>query len=161
MFYVDVLTHFSRSAIPILVGGTFALARYTGIERSTKDLDLFAKPEDIARALASVEQQGYHVEVPFPHWLAKIRSDGHVIDLIFSSGNGLARVDDCWFEHAVKQEILDCRWSLPAEEMIWSKAFVQERERFDGVDILHLIHQRGSTGLAALAGAVRRPGGCR
>jgi hypothetical protein len=45
----------------------------------------------------------------------------------------------------VKQEILGVPLRLcPAEEMIWSKAFVQERERFDGADILHLIRQRGS-----------------
>ena len=27
--------------------------------------------------------------------------------------------------------------------MIWSKAFVQERERFDGADVMHLISQFG------------------
>jgi hypothetical protein len=30
----------------------------------------------------------------------------------------------------------------PAEETIWSKAFVMERERYDGADIAHLIHAR-------------------
>ena len=30
----------------------------------------------------------------------------------------------------------------PPEEMIWSKAFVMERERFDGADMLHLIRAR-------------------
>ncbi|HYV45293.1 MAG TPA: hypothetical protein VFA20_10550, partial [Myxococcaceae bacterium] len=29
------------------------------------------------------------------------------------------------------------------EEMIWSKAFVLERERFDGADVAHLIRARG------------------
>ena len=33
----------------------------------------------------------------------------------------------------------------PAEEMIWSKGYVQERERFDGADIAHLIRGRGET----------------
>src|SRR5262249_45540967 len=32
---------------------------------------------------------------------------------------------------------------VPAEEMIWSKGFVQERERFDGADIAHLIRAQG------------------
>src|SRR5262249_10224454 len=31
----------------------------------------------------------------------------------------------------------------PPEEMIWSKGFVQERERFDGADIAHLIRASG------------------
>src|SRR5690606_20520227 len=28
----------------------------------------------------------------------------------------------------------------PVEEIIWSKAFIMERERFDGADIAHLLH---------------------
>ena len=31
----------------------------------------------------------------------------------------------------------------PPEEIIWSKAFIMERERFDGADILHLILATG------------------
>jgi hypothetical protein len=31
----------------------------------------------------------------------------------------------------------------PPEELIWSKAFVMERERFDGADVAHLILARG------------------
>ena len=31
---------------------------------------------------------------------------------------------------------------MPVEEMIWSKAFLMERERFDGADVLHLIRAR-------------------
>jgi hypothetical protein len=33
---------------------------------------------------------------------------------------------------------------VPPEEMIWSKAYIQERERFDGADIHHLILARGA-----------------
>jgi hypothetical protein len=29
----------------------------------------------------------------------------------------------------------------PPEEMIWSKAFIMERERYDGADIAHLLHE--------------------
>jgi hypothetical protein len=50
-------------------------------------------------------------------------------------------VDDQWFEHAIEAEVLDRTVRLcPPEELIWSKAFVQERERFDGADVLHLLH---------------------
>ena len=30
----------------------------------------------------------------------------------------------------------------PAEEMIWSKAFIMERERYDGADVAHLLRAR-------------------
>jgi hypothetical protein len=145
-FFVDSLTRLSAGEIPFLVGGAFAYARYSGIHRGTKDLDLFVRPSDVARTLALFEEAGYHTEVPFPHWLAKIYRHDRFVDLIFSSGNGLARVDDLWFDHAAKQEILGIDVCLcPPEEMIWSKAFIQERERFDGADVLHLIRELGPT----------------
>jgi hypothetical protein len=31
---------------------------------------------------------------------------------------------------------------MPAEEMIWSKGFIMERERYDGADIAHVLHAR-------------------
>ena len=31
---------------------------------------------------------------------------------------------------------------MPVEEMIWSKAFLMERERFDGADVPHLMRAR-------------------
>jgi hypothetical protein len=98
----------------------------------------------VPRTLAAFAREGYRTEVPFPHWLAKIWHDDHVLDVIFSSGNGVARVDDEWFTHAAESEVLGRRLRLcPIEEIIWSKAFVQERERFDGADVLHLIREAG------------------
>jgi hypothetical protein len=139
-FYVDVLTRLERGGIPCLIGGAFAYSRYAQIERDTKDLDIFVKPDDCPRALSLFEAAGYHTELPFPHWLGKVRDDGDVIDVIFSSGNGVARVDDLWFARGVDVDIFGLPLRLcPPEEMIWSKAFVQERERFDGADVLHLF----------------------
>jgi hypothetical protein len=67
------------------------------------------------------------------------------MDVIFNSGNGVARVDDLWFDHAPRTNVLGVIVRLsPAEEMIWSKAFIQERERFDGADIHHLIRCKGT-----------------
>ena len=34
---------------------------------------------------------------------------------------------------------------IPAEEMIWSKAFVMERERFDGADVAHILRACAET----------------
>ena len=60
--------------------------------------------------------------------------------MIFSSGNGLSQVDDGWFEHAVTGPVLGVEVSIcPPEEMIWQKAFITERERYDGADIMHLL----------------------
>jgi len=49
-----------------------------------------------------------------------------------------------WFDHAPRADVLGMIVRLsPVEEMIWSKAFIQERERFDGADVLHLLRETG------------------
>jgi hypothetical protein len=143
-FYVEALVQLKRSTIPFLVGGSFALARYVRIDRETKDLDLFIRPEDVSRALTFFRDLGYFATLPYPHWLAKVFRGDSRMDLIFGSGNGVARVDDRWFETSVEHEVFGLQLRLcPPEEMIWSKAFVQERERFDGADVLHLLRECG------------------
>ena len=130
--------------IQFLVGGTFAFTQYTGVVRPTKDLDLFVTPEDLDRTLRSLRDAGFETTVPFPHWLAKAKSPELSMDLIFSSGNGVARVDADWFRYAADVVLYGIPVKLsPIEELIWSKSFVMERERFDGADVMHLIRARG------------------
>jgi hypothetical protein len=139
-FYCDMVEALQRAGVPFLVGGAYAFARYTGIERHTKDFDVFVRPHDVERAMATLEASGATTELTFPHWLGKARCGEDFIDVIFSSGNGLATVDDEWFTHAIADEVLSRPVQLvPPEEMLWSKAFVMERERYDGADINHLL----------------------
>lgn len=142
-FYVDALGVLETSALPFVVGGAFAHSRYTGRDRNTKDLDVMLRREDVAHALAAFEDAGYQVEMPFPHWLGKVHRQGQYIDVVFSSGNGIVCVDDGWFVHATPGEVMGIPVALcPAEELLWSSAFVQERERYDGAAVLHLLHAR-------------------
>ncbi|HZA52136.1 MAG TPA: hypothetical protein VE549_15430, partial [Myxococcaceae bacterium] len=77
-------------------------------------------------------------------WLYKGYRGEYFVDLIFSSGNGVARVDDEWFAHASPGEAFGREVLMaPPEEMIWSKAFVLERERYDGGDVNHIIRAVG------------------
>ena len=142
-FYCSVLAALSEAGIPFLIGGAYALERYTGIWRDTKDLDIFIYPADCERALNALAAVGCYTELTFPHWLGKAYCGEYFADLIFSSGNGTARVDDKWFRHAEAAEVLGRRVNLcPVEETIWSKSFVMERERYDGADIAHLLRAR-------------------
>src|SRR5882762_1034903 len=142
-FYVDSMELMRDGGVPFLVGGAYAFARYTGIERHTKDFDVFVRECDFERTLAALREAGYQTEIPFPHWLGKAHCGEYFVDVIYSSGNGIARVDDEWFEHAIPDTVFDLPARLcPVEEMMWSKAFVQERERFDGADIAHLLRAR-------------------
>ena len=142
-FYCRTLDTLQRSGLPTLVGGAYAYECYTGIARHTKDLDVFVRRADLERVLEALSAAGYRTELTFPHWLAKAHQGEEFVDVIFAAGNGVARVDDGWFEHAVDSEVLAMPVRIcPAEEMIWSKAFVMERERYDGADVAHLLRAR-------------------
>ncbi|PYN30365.1 MAG: hypothetical protein DME01_27545 [Candidatus Rokuibacteriota bacterium] len=141
-FYRRVLRELTEAGIDFLVGGGYAFERYLGIGRLVKDLDLFLRADDVQKALEHLRQHlGCDTELTFPHWLGKVRKRGNHVDFIFNAGNGVCSVDDDWFNYAVPSRVLDVPVLLcPVEEMIWSKAFVMERERYDGADVAHLLH---------------------
>jgi len=139
-FYRNAMQLMKDGGLPFLVGGAYAFARYTGIERHTKDFDVFIRRRDFPLAEKVFRRAGYETELTFPHWLGKAFRGDDFIDLIYSAGNGVAEVDDLWFENAVKGRVFGKEVDLiPAEEMIWSKGLIMERERFDGADVAHLI----------------------
>ncbi|HEY4307114.1 MAG TPA: nucleotidyltransferase [Gemmatimonadaceae bacterium] len=139
-FYRRTLHVLSDARVPFLVGGSHALLNYTGIVRETKDFDLFLKQDDLEAALDALREGGYHTEVTFPHWLAKAKQGNDTVDLVFASGNGVCRVDDMWFSNSLEADVLGMPVKIaPVEELLWQKAFVMERERYDGADVAHII----------------------
>jgi len=143
-FYCTALKALQAAQVPFLVGGAYALASHTGIVRHTKDFDIFTRPRDCEHVLQVLSEVGCRTEITDPRWLAKAFSGEDFIDVIFSSGNAVAEVDDGWFEHAIKAKVLGLPVLLcPPEETIWSKSFVMERERYDGADVAHLLRAYG------------------
>jgi hypothetical protein len=141
-FYREALRALQEANVPFLVGGAFAFERYAELARETKDFDIFVHPSDVRRGLAALAARGFRTEMPYPHWLAKAWSGGAFMDLIFNSGNGVVPVDDDWFTHAPSAVVFGLDVKLvPVEEMIWSKAFILERERSDAADVAHLLRQ--------------------
>jgi hypothetical protein len=143
-FYHDAMRALLEARAPFMVGGSHAYVHHTGIARHTKDFDIFVRRSDIDRVLEALERIGCRTERPFPHWLGKAYRDDCLIDVIYCSGNGVAEVDDRWFQHAPLADVLGLEVPLcPAEEMIWSKAFIMERERYDGGDVAHILLEMG------------------
>jgi hypothetical protein len=142
-FYRRALRTLVDAEIPFLVGGAFAHACFTGIRRSTKDLDLFLRRQDLDRVQAVMQAQGWDTQLTYPHWLAKVYAGEDFIDLIFNSGNGLTPVDERWFRNNVQAEVLGVPVRLAnMEDGLLSKAFLMERERFDGADVAHLLQAK-------------------
>ncbi|MDB6174271.1 MAG: uncharacterized protein JWL59_3582 [Chthoniobacteraceae bacterium] len=129
-----------EAGIPFLVGGAYALREYTGVVRDTKDFDIFLCKESVEPALQLFRGAGYRAGIAFEHWLAKVHHGEAFIDMVFRAGNGLCDVDERWFERVRTANLLGIKVRLvPAEFMIWQKAYIMERERFDGADVNHLI----------------------
>ncbi|HEY5677425.1 MAG TPA: nucleotidyltransferase, partial [Myxococcales bacterium] len=102
-----------------MVGGAYALKTHTGIWRDTKDLDLFLRKDRIRAALSALKDAGFRTEFTDPLWIAKAFHGPYFIDLIFSSGNGIATVDEHWRKRALTCEVLGLQTLVvPAEEMI-------------------------------------------
>ena len=143
-FYEEALQCLLDSGIPFMVGGAYAMRRYADIYRDTKDLDVFCKAGDYPRLLEALGQAGYIMESTDARWLAKAFNGDHYVDIIFNSANGRCPIDDTWFEHATEAELLGKTVKLiPAEEMIWTKTCVQDRNRYDGADIYHVFRKSG------------------
>lgn len=141
------LSTLKAAEIPFVVAGAYALHAYTGLYRETKDLDIFLRRVDLERAMETLASVNFETELVDPVWIAKAHaSNDFFADLIFCSGNGVAEVDDLWFSRGMVHRIHGLPVLVaPPEEMIWSKAFVCERERYDGADVNHIIYVHGET----------------
>jgi hypothetical protein len=143
-FYEEALDLLNETGIPFMLGGAFAMFQYTGIYRDTKDLDVFCKASDYPKIMKFFQDKGFETQLYDVRWIAKIFKDDFFIDIIFNSVNNICTVDDTWFDKATEGEFVGRKVKfLPAEELIWCKSYVINRERYDGADINHVILKTG------------------
>lgn len=143
-FYSEALNCLKESEIPFMLGGAFCIFHHTGVFRDTKDLDVYCKSADCPRILKFFTDKGFRIEFTDARWLAKVFYGDYFIDIIFNTVNNICVVDDTWFQRAAEAEFFGVNVKLlSAEELLWTKIYVQNRERYDGADINHLILQQG------------------
>ena len=144
-YYRDAMQSLKDHNVPFLVGGAYAMAEYAGIVRHTKDFDVFVLPADRDRALRALATVSESTDLAWPHWLAKAHRGEYYVDVIYNSSNGLAMVDREWFTNAASSTVLGVSVQLvPPEEILWQKAFIMDRERYDGSDVAHLLRTQAS-----------------
>lgn len=142
-FYSEVLQLMAKSGIPFLLSGTYALASYTGIDRPTKDVDVFAKAGDALKMLSFFKENGLDVEIVDERWLARITRGKLFVDIIYNMPTVTTHVTDEWFEGAQTAKLFGAEVKLvPPTQFIWSKIFVQDHHRYDGADVAHMILKR-------------------
>lgn len=143
-YYREALGILNESGLNYLVGGGLAFREYTGIVRDLKDLDLFCKAGEYPKILKLFSEHGYKTELTDVRWLAKLFKNDFYIDLIFNTVNNICTVDDSWFDNAVEGDAYGAPVKfIPAEELLWCKIYVQNRERYDGADVNHIIVKYG------------------
>lgn len=134
---------------PFMLAGAFSLASYTGHWRNTKDLDFYVLPQDrepIVEALTRAGFTDYYETLPYVrHWIYRAWKDGCIVDTIWAMANQRAQVDEGWFEYAPEIVVRGERLQVvPAEELLWCKLYVLQKDRCDWPDILNLVHAMGS-----------------
>lgn len=147
--YVKVIREARRRKLPFALGGAFATASYTGCWRNTKDMDLYILPRDREAVIAVVRDLGlrdYFDEKPYDRaWIYRAHCGDTIVDTIWAMANGRAQVDERWIfcgpEVTLRGERLRV---LPAEEMIWDKLYIMQRERCDWPAIMNLIQVAGT-----------------
>lgn len=139
-FYSRILNILDKSEVPFVIGGGFAVFEYTGFNRPTNDLDIFVRGGDFPKIVAIIREEGINVSIVDERWLAKAQEAEFYVDILFSSPNYLITVDDVWFKDGIQAELFGHKVKLiPKEELIWCKAYIADRTRFDGADINHII----------------------
>jgi hypothetical protein len=139
-----VLTAVNEMGVPYVLGGAFAVNRHGGPWRNTKDLDLFVPPEDRQRVVHVLTELGfsdYYSVWPYDReWIYRAQKGNKIVDVIWQSANKVGVVDPTWRERASSGEVAGApTWFASAEDLIWLKAFIVQRERCDWPDILNLI----------------------
>ena len=139
-----------KSNTDFLIGGAFGLAVYTGRWRDTKDLDLLVLPKDRDAVVLALTESGfvdYHDQCPYDKgWIYRATRDGFIVDVIWQMANRRAQVDESWFANAPLITIHSEKLLVvPAEELLWHKLYVLQRDRCDWPDVWNLLFENGPT----------------
>jgi len=129
---------------PFMLAGAFSLASYTGLWRNTKDLDFYVLPQDrdvMAAALTAAGFTDYYDKLPYVrHWIYRAWKRDCIVDIIWAMANQRAQVDDEWFAFAPEINVRGERLLVvPAEELLWCKLYVLQKDRCDWPDVMNLI----------------------
>jgi hypothetical protein len=146
--YRRVIKGAQERGVPFAVGGGFANMAYTGQSREAKDLDLLILGCDrdaMIRITIEAGFQDYYDEKPYDRaWIYRAYRDGVLVDLIWAMANQRSKVDRAWIDQGPEIGVDGVRFRLmPAEELLWIKLYIVQRDRCDWPDALNLLHAAG------------------
>jgi hypothetical protein len=148
--YKCVLDRVADQQIPFALGGGLALGVYTQKFRRSKDLDIYIMPEHCERVIDEMSHCGledyYSVKEYVRHWIYRGHRDDVIVDAIWAMANRRASVDERWVTTGPMVQMFGQEFRvIPAEELLWSKLYVLQRDRCDWPDIMNLVYAAGPT----------------
>jgi hypothetical protein len=146
--YYAAIQALRAAGIRFVLGGAFGLASHTGRWRNTKDIDFFILPaqrEAAVQALLSIGCTDYHGTLAYDRgWIFRAIRNGILVDLIWGTPNRRTEVDEQWFAKAPSVQLRTERLEvIPAEELLWIKLYVLQRDRCDWPDVINLLYATG------------------
>jgi hypothetical protein len=146
--YKTIMAGARSRGLQFAVGGGFATMTYTGQWRDTKDIDFFIMERDKDEMIGVLAESGlsdyYDQQTYERHWIYRSYKDDIIVDVIWAMANRRAAVDEGWLS-GPEVELDGERFRLvPAEETLWSKLYVLQRDRCDWPDALSLIYSMGT-----------------
>jgi hypothetical protein len=135
---------------PFMLGGGFGLASYIDRWRDTKDIDFYVLPktrQTLIKALSDAGFEDYYSKRPYDRgWIYRSIKQGVIVDIIWSMANRRAQVEPSWFEYAktigIREESLQV---VSAEELLWCKLYVFQRDHCDWLDVINLLYATASS----------------
>lgn len=146
--YACILHQACQEQIPFALGGGLALGYYTGTLYRSKDLDIYISPEHKDRLIAMMDRCGmadyFDVQEYDRGWIYRGHSQGVIVDAIWSMANRRTVVDEIWTSAGPMVQLCGESFRvIPAEELLWSKLYVLQRDRCDWPDLLNLLSCTG------------------
>jgi hypothetical protein len=145
--YERVIAEARTRGLRFAVGGGLAAMTYAGQWRNTKDIDLYVLPQDRQAMIQLVTELGledlYQKEPYDRNWIYRSYKDDVIVDIMWAMANQRAQVDERWLKGPLVEAGGQRFRLLPAEEEIWSKLYVLQRDRCDWPDALNLLYGVG------------------
>jgi hypothetical protein len=148
--YRFVINEAQERGTKFALGGGFAINAYTGLQRDTKDLDMYVTPssrEAMIEILGRAGMSDYYEQAPYDRkWIYRGHANGVIVDVIWAMANQVTEVDEAWLTRGPEVNVGEQQLRLlPPEELLWTKLYVIQRDRCDWPDVLNLIYSRGDT----------------
>ena len=141
--YATALAALRAARVPHVVGGGLAIQHY-GRRRSTKDLDLFIRPQDVEVALNALAAAGFTTMDTDAAWLRKaVRDDAHIDLVVSSMGSIMLTGDEIERSLTVELDGVPMRIFRP-EDLLLRKIYLIRDEGPDWHDAFSILESEGA-----------------